>query len=99
MHLVLLQRILLIYLALVTVFIEANETNETNETHAKIVGGRKIQIKEVPYQVSIRKRNEHEYQFGKGHICGGAVISQRMVCSAAHCFAMWVPHSILYCPL
>lgn len=96
MHLVQLQRILLIYLAVVTVFLEANETNET---HAKIVGGRKMQIKQIPYQVSIRRRNEQEYEFGKGHICGGAVISQRMVCSAAHCFAMWVSDSILYCPL
>ncbi|XP_017873914.1 PREDICTED: anionic trypsin-like isoform X2 [Drosophila arizonae] len=61
----------------------------TVETHAKIIGGYPITIADAPYMVSIRARYYHEASFGEGHMCGGSVISQRVVCSAAHCFEMW----------
>lgn len=95
MYIVQSQRILLILLTLVTMFIVPHEGQLDNETHAKIVGGRDIMIYDAPYQVSIRRRVAHLYKFGLGHVCGGTLISQRMVCTAAHCFAMWV-ESILY---
>ncbi|XP_062121990.1 trypsin I-P1 [Drosophila sulfurigaster albostrigata] len=57
------------------------------ETHAKVVGGHPISIEVVPYQVSVRLRAFDEIEFGAGHMCSGTVISQRVVCSAAHCFA------------
>ncbi|KAH8304244.1 hypothetical protein KR059_004911, partial [Drosophila kikkawai] len=56
----------------------------------KVVGGYTVTIDQVPYLVSVRKRIVHEQIFGQGHFCGGAIISQRVVCSAAHCYAMWV---------
>lgn len=90
MYMVQLQRILLIFLSLVIMFIEPHAGQMDNETHASIVGGRDIKITDAPYQVSIRRRADHLYRFGLGHVCGGTVISQRMVCTAAHCFAMWV---------
>ncbi|XP_037725404.1 trypsin isoform X2 [Drosophila subpulchrella] len=54
----------------------------------KIVGGYTVTIDQVPFQVSVRRRPVHQRRFGMGHVCGGAVISQRVVCSAAHCYAI-----------
>ncbi|XP_017156040.1 trypsin I-P1 isoform X5 [Drosophila miranda] len=54
----------------------------------KVVGGYSITIEQVPFQVSVRRRSMHERTYGLGLICGGALISQRVACSAAHCFAV-----------
>ncbi|KAH8245118.1 hypothetical protein KR032_004993, partial [Drosophila birchii] len=54
----------------------------------KVVGGYTVTIDRVPFLVSVRMRLIHEYQFGQGHVCGGAIISQRVVISAAHCYAI-----------
>ncbi|KAH8367983.1 hypothetical protein KR084_005215 [Drosophila pseudotakahashii] len=54
----------------------------------KIVGGYTVTIDQVPFQVSVRRRKIHEQHYGMGHVCGGAIISQRVVCSAAHCYAI-----------
>lgn len=43
----------------------------------RIVGGKPTTIEEHPWQVSIRN-------FG-GHICGGSIIRENLVVSAAHC--------------
>lgn len=43
----------------------------------KIVGGFPIEINAAPYQVSLR-------YFGS-HICGGSIISEYYVLTAAHC--------------
>ncbi|EDV91266.1 trypsin eta [Drosophila grimshawi] len=69
---------------------------ETYETHAKIVGGYLVNITDAPYMVSIRIRAFHEEKFGLGHICGGTVISQRVICTAAHCFAINDTHPVQY---
>ncbi|XP_073846095.1 trypsin-1-like [Musca autumnalis] len=42
----------------------------------RIVGGHEVDIKDVPYQVSLQSSN---------HFCGGALISKRYVLTAAHC--------------
>uniref|UniRef100_A0A182VVY4 Peptidase S1 domain-containing protein n=1 Tax=Anopheles minimus TaxID=112268 RepID=A0A182VVY4_9DIPT len=51
---------------------------------ARIVGGRKTPIEEVPYQVSLRYFNNH--------ICGGSIISHSWVLTAAHCLD-WYPNN------
>ncbi|EDW62991.1 trypsin [Drosophila virilis] len=51
----------------------------------KIVGGTVTEIARTPYQVSLRLKQIDRQQFGRGHICGGTVISQRLVVTAAHC--------------
>lgn len=43
----------------------------------RIIGGRDISIEEVPYQVSLM-------YFGR-HICGGSIISNQYILTAAHC--------------
>nr|AYV99620.1 venom polypeptide [Dolopus genitalis] len=51
----------------------------------RIVGGTDAKEKEFPYSVSIR-RTEFEEMFGYGnHICGGALIDNQTVITAAHC--------------
>uniref|UniRef100_A0A1Q3EVA0 trypsin n=1 Tax=Culex tarsalis TaxID=7177 RepID=A0A1Q3EVA0_CULTA len=43
----------------------------------KIVGGFKIDVVDVPYQVSLQRNNRHH--------CGGSIIDERWVLTAAHC--------------
>ncbi|KAJ3660289.1 hypothetical protein Zmor_004744 [Zophobas morio] len=43
----------------------------------RIIGGGDIDISQVPWQVSV--------QFYGAHICGGAILSQTWVITAAHC--------------
>ncbi|XP_034490877.1 trypsin zeta isoform X2 [Drosophila innubila] len=51
----------------------------------KVVGGYPINISNAPYQVSVRLTARERRYYGSGHICGGVVISQRLVATAAHC--------------
>ncbi|XP_020804973.1 trypsin eta isoform X2 [Drosophila serrata] len=51
----------------------------------KIVGGQAVDISTVPYTVSIRLTANDRRSYGSGHLCGGVVISQRLVATAAHC--------------
>ncbi|XP_014482236.1 PREDICTED: trypsin-3-like [Dinoponera quadriceps] len=43
----------------------------------RIVGGQKTSIEEHPHQVSLR--------YGNRHVCGGAIISEDWIITAAHC--------------
>ncbi|XP_044262514.1 trypsin-1-like [Tribolium madens] len=43
----------------------------------RIVGGRWMSIYDVPWQVSV--------QYNKAHICGGSIISDKYIVTAAHC--------------
>jgi len=54
------------------------------------VGGSATSIEQVPYQVSVRLTANDRKSYGSGHLCGGVVISQRLVATAAHCCYMWV---------
>ncbi|KAI4459622.1 polyserase-related [Holotrichia oblita] len=47
----------------------------------RIVGGSPVTIQDYPYQVSL--------QLLGSHTCGGAIISDRYVITAAHCFTIW----------
>ncbi|XP_070145262.1 trypsin alpha-like [Drosophila kikkawai] len=46
-----------------------------SENH--IIGGRRIEIKEAPWQVSLR--------LDGNHICSGSIYSKRIIITAAHC--------------
>lgn len=59
----------------------AQESSEewisTFSNRTRIVGGDIISLSEAPYQVSL--------QFQGKHICGGSIISENFVLTAAHC--------------
>ena len=58
----------------------------SNEIHQQfIVGGRKAEPNEFPYQVALRNRTDLIGFLGFA-FCGGSIISDEWVLSAAHCF-------------
>ncbi|KAL7290310.1 hypothetical protein TKK_0016008 [Trichogramma kaykai] len=50
---------------------------EDSWTAESLIGGRKVQANEIPYHVSLQSNNTH--------ICGGSIISDRHILTAAHC--------------
>ncbi|BFG02061.1 trypsin eta [Drosophila madeirensis] len=51
----------------------------------KVVGGTGVDISVAPYTVSVRLTSRDRRKYGSGHMCGGVLISQRLVATAAHC--------------
>src|SRR5262245_60143258 len=47
----------------------------------RIVGGEKTDIKDHPWQVALDVRMD-----GRNYLCGGSIIAERWVLTAAHCF-------------
>ncbi|KAL7743676.1 hypothetical protein ACLKA6_019285 [Drosophila palustris] len=69
-----------------TLFLQlVTTTSIPDKIEPKIVGGYPISIDQAPYQVSVRLTARERRSYGSGHICGGVVISQRLVATAAHC--------------
>ncbi|KAH8245119.1 hypothetical protein KR032_005007, partial [Drosophila birchii] len=64
---------------------EAAANATSGKIDPKIVGGQSVDITQVPYTVSIRLTANDKRLYGSGHLCGGVVISQRLVATAAHC--------------
>lgn len=49
----------------------------------RIVGGRDTSIEEYPWQITLRRKGSPELTFK--HSCGGSVLNERVVLTAAHC--------------
>merc|ERR1712095_247636 len=49
----------------------------------KIVGGEEAKPHEFPWQVSLRRKSDNF------HFCGGSVLNENTVISAAHCTVIW----------
>lgn len=48
----------------------------------RVVGGHQAVANEVPWQAGIRKK----YLYGNYHYCGGTILNDKWILSAAHCF-------------
>lgn len=63
-----------------------NRTGTPNtKQDGRIFGGYPLNITQVPWQVSLHDQN------GKRHFCGGSIISDRWILTAAHCIPRWDP--------
>ncbi|VVC91717.1 unnamed protein product [Leptidea sinapis] len=52
----------------------------------KIVGGYKTNIKEFPHQVLLNMKKGQER-----HVCGGSILSEKYILTAAHCVSPKIP--------
>lgn len=50
-----------------------------SQWQGRIVGGQNAELGQFPHQVSLRSRNS------RGHFCGGSIISDHFILTAAHC--------------
>jgi len=55
----------------------------TKQTHFRIMGGKTTDVNEYPWQVSFSLLEKNHYE---GHLCGGSLINDQWILSAAHCF-------------
>merc|ERR1711976_36075 len=58
----------------------------------RIVGGEDALPGEFPHQVSMQHNNI--FWFGSSHFCGGSVLNENFVATAAHCCAAYGTSSI-----
>lgn len=63
---------------------DAAQTEKDNVLDPRIVGGVPADLISTGHQVSLRLR-ARDNPFGSGHTCGGSLISNNTVLTAAHC--------------
>lgn len=56
-------------------------SKEAAETSSRIVNGYEVDITEIPYQASLRRKVVN----GWVHTCGAVILKNRAILTAAHC--------------
>nr|AAT66251.1 chymotrypsin precursor [Mayetiola destructor] len=74
----------LIFLIGLVVFTTAHPFNLDYFASTRIVGGTEIEIEEAPWQVSLQRCSSSDVTECR-HICGGSIINEKWILSAAHC--------------
>lgn len=66
---------------IVSIIIGICDSYNKDEKSAKIVGGIQVDVESFPYVASIQVPG----MFGRRHICGGAILNNEWILTAAHC--------------
>ncbi|XP_032589179.1 mast cell protease 1-like isoform X2 [Drosophila mojavensis] len=61
----------------------------------RIVGGFDTDISDAPYMASLRELRKEIRALGSGHFCGGTIIKDRVILTAAHCLTKRSPAKAL----
>lgn len=75
-----------LWLAAATLAVPSVSSAALESRDAKIVGGEFAQLGDVPFQVSLQLP-------GSGHFCGGSLLDNSTVLTAAHCF-LGIPETL-----
>ncbi|XP_017838026.1 trypsin zeta-like [Drosophila busckii] len=61
------------------------------QDHERIVGGRDTDISVYPHQISLRRKAITAPRNSFSHICGGSIVADNIIVTAAHCIIGSVP--------
>lgn len=86
--------------AVITVVIASSESFrldslEENINEDRIVGGKTARPGQFPYMVSLRKQAQEDDTIVWRHACGGSILNNRWILTAAHCTVNFEPYDML----